>query len=50
MKRIILLVTVFLLVPQVALASAYVAGNLVQVSGPSPFVGNCGLAGQSGTN
>src|SRR5215203_6276220 len=50
MKRIILLVTVLLLVPQVALASAYVAGDLVQVSGASPFDANCGLAGQSGTN
>jgi hypothetical protein len=50
MKRVILLVTVVLLIPQVALASAYVAGDLVQVSGPSPFVGNCGLVGQDGTN
>jgi hypothetical protein len=50
MKRIILLVTVLLLVPQVALASAYVAGDLVQVSGASPFDANCGLAGQTGTN
>ena len=53
MKRIILLVIVLLLIPQVALASAYVPGDLVQVSGPSPFpppvVGNCGIvAGQSG--
>src|ERR687889_1799194 len=50
MKRIILLVTVVLLVPQVAWASTFAVGNTVQVSGPSPFDANCGLAGQSGTN
>jgi hypothetical protein len=50
MWRVILWVAVMLLVPQVALASAYVAGDLVQVSGPSPFDANCGLAGQDGIN
>src|SRR5918996_5172992 len=50
MRRVILWVAVMLLVPQVALASAYVAGPTVQVSGASPFDANCGLAGQDGTN
>jgi hypothetical protein len=50
MRHIILLVAVVLLVPQVALASTYMAGDLVQVSGASPFDANCGLAGQTGTN
>ena len=50
MKRIILLVTVVLLVPQVAWASTFAVGPTVQVSGASPFDANCGLAGQSGTN
>jgi hypothetical protein len=50
MKRIILLVTVVLLVPQVAWASTFAVGPTVQVSGASPFDANCGLAGQTGTN
>jgi hypothetical protein len=50
MWRVILLVAVVLLVPQVALASTYMAGDPVQVSGASPFDANCGLAGQDGTN
>ena len=50
MKRIILLVTVVLLVPQVAWASTFAVGPTVQVSGASPFDANCGLAGQDGTN
>jgi hypothetical protein len=50
MRRIILLVAVVLLVPQVAWASSFAAGPTVQVSGASPFDANCGLAGQSGTN
>jgi hypothetical protein len=50
MKRIILLVTVVLLVPQVAWASTFAVGPTVKVSGASPFDANCGLAGQSGTN
>jgi BNR repeat-like domain len=50
MKRIILLVTVVLLVPQVAWASTFAVGPTVQVSGASPFDATCGLAGQSGTN
>ena len=50
MRRTILLVTVLLLVPQVAWASTFAAGPTVQVSGASPFDANCGLAGQSGTN
>ena len=42
---------VVLFVPQVAWASSYVAGSLVQVSGTSPFAGShCGLAGQRGQN
>src|ERR671921_2057861 len=50
MRRTILLVTVLLLVPQVAWASSFAAGPTVQVSGASPFDANCGLAGQDGTN
>jgi hypothetical protein len=50
MRRIILLVTVVLLVPQVAWASSSAVGPTVQVSGASPFDANCGLAGQTGTN
>jgi hypothetical protein len=50
MRRIILLAMVVLFIPQVALASDYVLGDLVQVSGASPFDANCGLAGQDGTN
>ena len=50
MKRIILFVAVVLLVPQVAWASAYMRGPLVQVSAGSPFGGACGLAGQTGIN
>lgn len=50
MRRIILLVTVVLLVPQVAWASSFAAGPTVRVSGASPFTANCGLAGQTGTN
>jgi hypothetical protein len=50
MKRIILLVAVVLLVPQVAWASTFAVGPTVQVSGASPFDANCGLAGQDGTN
>jgi BNR repeat-like domain len=43
-------VALVLFVPQVARASAYVVGDLVQVSGASPFVGDCGLTEQTGTN
>jgi hypothetical protein len=50
MRRIILLVTVVLFVPQVAWASSFAVGPTVQVSGASPFDANCGLAGQTGTN
>ena len=52
LKRLVQLscVAMLLLIPQVAWASAYEAGPLVRVSGPTPFVGNCGLGGQSGTN
>ncbi len=39
-----------LLIPQVAWASAYMPGRLVQVSVGSPFTGGCGLAGQTGIN
>jgi hypothetical protein len=42
-------VAMLLLIPQVAWASAYVTGPLVRVSEASPFTGNCGLAGQTGT-
>jgi hypothetical protein len=39
-----------LLIPQMAWASSYVAGPLVQVSGASPFAdSDCGLARQTGT-
>jgi hypothetical protein len=49
--KALFVVAVVLFIPQVALASAYVAGGLVQVSGTSPFDANCGLvAGQPGTN
>ena len=48
--KALFVVLVVLLIPQVALASTYVAGPTVQVSGPSPFDANCGLAGQDGTN
>ena len=51
--KALFVVAVVLLIPQVAQASAYVKGALVQVSGPTPFVGNnkdCGLAGQTGEN
>ena len=44
------LMLIVFFVPQVALASAYVAGDLVQVSGASPFTAGCSLAGQTGTN
>jgi hypothetical protein len=44
-------VAMLLLIPQIAWASTYAAGPLVQVSGTSPFADrNCGLAGQTGTN
>ena len=46
----VLCVAVLLLIPQVAWASSYVASPMVQVSGASPFAGDCGLAGQPGTN
>src|SRR5215218_8339525 len=48
--KALFVVAVVLLIPQVALASAYVRGDLVKVSGATPFGPNCGLAGQSGTN
>ena len=48
--KVLCVVAVVLFVPQVARASAYVVGDLVQVSGASPFAANCGLAGQTGTN
>ena len=51
MKRITLLVAVVLLVPQVALASTYVAGSTVRVSGASPFDAACSSpAEQTGDN
>ena len=48
--KALFVVAVVLLIPQVALASAYVRGDLVKVSGATPFGPNCGLAGQDGTN
>ena len=48
--KALFVVAVVLLIPQVALASAYMAGDLVQVSGASPFTARCSLAGQTGTN
>jgi hypothetical protein len=51
MKRIILLVAVVLLLPQVALASTYGAGPTVLVSGASPFTADCSSpAEQTGIN
>jgi hypothetical protein len=51
LMKALCLAAVVLFVPQVAWASAYVAGSLVRVSGTSPFAGsNCGLAGQTGKN
>ena len=48
--KALFVVLVVLFIPQVALASAYVAGDLVKVSGASPFAAKCGLAGQTGKN
>ena len=43
-----LCVAVVLLVPQIAWASSYTADSIVKVSGATPFLGNCGLGGQTG--
>jgi hypothetical protein len=39
-----------LLVPQVAWASTFTAGPIVQVSGTSPFAAGCGLAPEDPNN
>jgi hypothetical protein len=52
LKRLVQLscVAMLLLIPQVAWASQYMTGRLVQVSFGSPFDRACGLAGQTGEN
>jgi hypothetical protein len=49
--KALFVVALVLFVPQIAQASDYLVGDLVQVSGTSPFDADCGLvAGQPGTN